>query len=362
MSQEIIQSVLNRWLSRRTQAAGVRRVAALPLAVASDTGVVRKDNQDRCAVILARTSDAKQSVFAAVLCDGMGGMADGARCASLATSAFAASLANPSAEPLFQRLKISAEYANKKVYDAFRGRGGATLSAFALDGRGSRSAINVGDSRIYRFDGEHLHRLTVDDTLKERVPSQQSEWRPGLNDLLQYIGMGDGIEPNGIEVPNAGSSSTLIITSDGTHLVGDDVVGRICAATSDPAHVVQRLAEIAKWFGGPDNASAICIDLTGLDGLLGAREDPASCRIWDPFGEIEIALIPASGPQNARAVASQPQDAEKNVTGKKKRSRAQQKKPPKNSEQSQPVEKDLKVSVDIRKGGAEGNGGDPEKP
>ncbi|QHE84900.1 hypothetical protein [Hydrogenophaga sp. BPS33] len=72
---------------RRTAPSGVRRVAPLKAAVASDVGVVRDENQDRVAIV--RGCDGAGSIFVvAALADGIGGMKNGAECASLTLGTF----------------------------------------------------------------------------------------------------------------------------------------------------------------------------------------------------------------------------------------------------------------------------------
>ena len=77
------QQQLYNWLMRKSPVSAVRRVAELPIAMASDIGLVRSENQDRAAILRIQLTEGRSSVVV-VLCDGMGGMSDGAECASLA--------------------------------------------------------------------------------------------------------------------------------------------------------------------------------------------------------------------------------------------------------------------------------------
>src|SRR5687768_15377169 len=87
----LIQKQLTNWLLRRTPNSGVRRVATLSAALASDVGNVREDNQDRAVVIRGRDQKGQEYVLV-VVADGIGGMIDGASCAAIAIAAFVAAV------------------------------------------------------------------------------------------------------------------------------------------------------------------------------------------------------------------------------------------------------------------------------
>ncbi len=60
---------------RQTTNSAVRRVADLPVALATDMGLVRTENQDRIAIFRVQLTNDRPTIIA-VLCDGMGGMTD----------------------------------------------------------------------------------------------------------------------------------------------------------------------------------------------------------------------------------------------------------------------------------------------
>lgn len=83
----LIQNQLTTWLLRRTPTNGVRRVAPLSAAIASDLGNVRENNQDRVTIVRGRDQQGREYALVAVA-DGIGGMQDGETCAAMAISAF----------------------------------------------------------------------------------------------------------------------------------------------------------------------------------------------------------------------------------------------------------------------------------
>ena len=117
-----IDAQLTSWLLRRTAMTGVRRVASLNAAIATDVGSVRKENQDRLAV--ARGTDAHgQAYMVMALADGMGGMRGGAECAAIALGSFFASIHQTASNGSNSAgwLSAAALCGNASVYDKYRG-------------------------------------------------------------------------------------------------------------------------------------------------------------------------------------------------------------------------------------------------
>ena len=103
------------------------------------------------------------------------------------------------------RLEAAARAADDSVFAFARGSGGSTLSAVVVERTGEAHTVNVGDSRSYSFSrGKSTDRLTVDDSLAEAVGGHGRE-------LIQFVGMGDGIKPHVRRIPD-GSTGFLITT------------------------------------------------------------------------------------------------------------------------------------------------------
>jgi serine/threonine protein phosphatase PrpC len=293
--QNTLQTRIYEWLMRKTTNSGIRRVGELPLVIGSDIGIVRSENQDRVAV-LRMQPDEGRSVVIAILCDGMGGMTEGAACASQAIARFFIScILNRHISPS-ERLIRAAQDANQDVNLLFNGMGGATLSAIMFDDHTETVGVNVGDSRIYSYqEKKGIEQLTIDDTMAGIL---KSDLQP-KNELLQYIGMGSGLDPHVIRIPIAYES--IILTSDGIHYIEKLVMQMVIQAAKDSAYVGRRLIEIAKWCGGYDNASVVVIRQFPL--RLPLLYDPATIQIWDPFGELQIVLTQA---ENIARIYSKP--------------------------------------------------------
>jgi serine/threonine protein phosphatase PrpC len=321
MSLDSSQQILFNWFMRRTTNGAVRRVAELPIAIATDTGLVRTENQDRTAVLRFQLTENCSSIVA-ILCDGMGGMDSGSECASLAVTSFLLSCVQNNNLPLKERILIAVKNANNTVFKKYHGNGGATLSAFIADGKEGVLAVNVGDSRIYSIEKDRLSQLTTDDTISGQLAYEDKD-SYGRNELLQYVGMGQGIEPHVMTLSNNALLPNILLTSDGAHFLNAQIMGSIINHATDYALAIKRLIELAKWCGGHDNASGIVV--TNLSSLLTPRSnfDSRVIEIWDAFGEIQLInlgnpYMPISEHENRPAIKK---TIDKNTNPTIKRSR-----------------------------------------
>lgn len=269
--------------------------ARAPFALFTDVGLVRSENQDRVAALFVpATSERERSFFCFALVDGMGGMIDGRTCAVITVSTFFASLLLSNGNDHAERLRRAALAANDEVYDFAGGRGGATLSAALLDSAGQLQTINIGDSRIYTAEEtrNELRRATVDDTLEERFGGQG-------RDLLQFIGLGRALQPTLSDLPQ--DVEDVLITSDGVHYVGDDLMSRINATARNSNRSAERLLALARWLGGPDNASIVAFQRSAVSQALDTAQggDPI---LWTVNGPTSILVVRISAPRPRRAI------------------------------------------------------------
>lgn len=277
------------WLMRRTVSSGVRRVAAVSAAIASDVGSVREENQDR--VVIVRGADRTGRTFVlAALADGIGGMKQGAECASITLGhlieavIYEAQGQNSPKEWLLR----AANHANVAVYSKFQGSGGSTLVAALISPDRSVHWLSIGDSRVFHSAGSKLEQLSIDDTIAGQLGKRAEA---GLNnsDLLQFVGIGEQLEPHVEQLGHGGLTGALLLTSDGVHFIDPSWLGQIVSHAPDPGMCARRLIELAKWLGGPDNASVALIALDATS------DDPdayfeSSFEVWDPFGDLHVVI------------------------------------------------------------------------
>jgi serine/threonine protein phosphatase PrpC len=220
----------------------------------------------------------------------MGGMNDGANCASLAVASFVSSCIKNRRLSLSGRLVEAVTAANIDVYTEFKGSGGTTLSAFIIDDDGSFHAINVGDSRIYVTTEKELHQISTDDTIAGQLNRKDPPSHLD-NKLLQYIGLGNDLEPHLLEMPTLSSIQKIVITSDGIHYLDGDTLSSLTTQNIAPLELSKRLIQVAKWCGGHDNSTVIT--LSDFQLILDSNESArtGSVQLWDAYGDVQLIGI-----------------------------------------------------------------------
>lgn len=289
-----IEQQIYSWLCRKSVSSSVRRVSDLPVALATDIGLQRKENQDRLLVMRFKTTSVNSDVMLIVLADGMGGMMGGADAASIALSSFSWGIINEYSgnnESLDKSLLSAVNYANSRVYDKYKGDGGATLSSIIITNNGMMRGLNVGDSRIYSIGNTYIKQLTEDDTvavLAQKYKLNDSSVADGFGrELVQYIGQEVPLEAHLIKISDE-NLKKVILTSDGAHIIGDDNIFKLSKGGTNSAVLSKRIIELANWFGGLDNASVATIDIqenykSSIDIEMNV------IQLWDPYGELKIA-------------------------------------------------------------------------
>ena len=302
MNQNPIYDSLLQWLSNNTQKYSKTSLGTLPIAIGSDIGLIREENQDQVLVLKAQVSKTKYFVVG-VLCDGMGGMKSGKECASMAAISFLASCIENRKLNLHERLSLAVHAANDNVFGKFNGEGGATLSAFIFDNEENFEAVNVGDSRIYIFKDNELKQISKDDTIIGQLEREITH--TSLNtQLLQYIGMGKNLEPHILEIPDVDQNSKLLLTSDGAHFIEHKTLQSVLRNNNDPITLVQRIIDISKWCGGHDNTSVLI--LNKIQSLFTKIEPTHSgtIELWSNESSVQLIAIPEKEPKRKAFVAS----------------------------------------------------------
>lgn len=290
--QEQLREGIVRWLESGKKSGHIASDSAT--VVMSSILGRRSENQDRTIFLRVKFDEPDRSSIAAlVLCDGMGGMINGGDCASVAVSAFATSLIKSTASILFDSLREAAISANQAVYERFRGRGGATLSAVACNDRGKWSGVNVGDSRIYGVleDGS-IRQFTIDDTLESQLADLKLSSPPAeFRQLLQYIGMGDGIEPRKVDFQSVPKTKWFLVTSDGAHSVPQHIFRSLISNAESPEEIVHRLTKLSEWLGGKDNSTVSVLTVGEELFLRDGSSAPSSLEIWGIPGKVEFLSL-----------------------------------------------------------------------
>lgn len=233
----------------------------LAWAAVTDVGRRRAANEDSLV--------AQPPVFA--VADGMGGHAAGDR-ASAAVASRLAALAEHGdvdeaaiGEALVHAARDIDELAEELALGA-----GTTVTGAVLDISGEQPVFvvfNVGDSRVYRFEGNELTQVTHDHSVVQELIDQgmlsesAAESHPEANVVTRALGFREVPRPDYWTVPIR-AGLRLLVCSDGlTKELGAARLRLHLAARLTAAETASALVDAALAAGGRDNVTVIVVDV-----------------------------------------------------------------------------------------------------
>ena len=235
----------------------------------TDVGNVRTQNQDAF-----RIEKLPGNALLAVVCDGMGGAKSGNVASRLADEVFSEEVLRSFREDATlqeteKMLRSAVKLANISVYEHsqisedYQGMG-TTLVACLLSPRGA-VILNIGDSRAYYVDAEGISRVTTDHSLVEmmvqrgELTPEEARVHPRRNLITRAVGTAGSVAAD-VFVVQPRSGDCFLLCSDGlTNLVSDQEILFEVAHGARLDDCCQRLVDIAKDRGAPDNVTALLI-------------------------------------------------------------------------------------------------------
>ena len=237
----------------------------------TDTGCVRAQNQD---TYFMEQLDRNSAVC--VVCDGMGGAKSGNVASSLAAEVFIQEVKR-SFSSLMDRSKTdqmlycAVKLANFTVFDQaqqfedFNGMGTTLVAALV---RGKKvTVVNVGDSRAYAVTQEGIFQLTRDHSVVQmmvdrgELTAETAKSYPGKNLITRAVGT-EPIIICDIFHTEMAKGDYLLLCSDGlSNMMDDQEILFEVVHGADPDQCCQRLLDIAKTRGAPDNVTSVLIKI-----------------------------------------------------------------------------------------------------
>ena len=237
----------------------------------TDLGCVRQKNEDALHI-----EPLNRSTVMCVVCDGMGGAKSGNVASSMAADTFAQEIKRTwkkrkkygSVEKImFEAASLAnlTVYQQSQVSEEFSGMG-TTLVAAIVQGK-TVNIVNVGDSRAYRVNKDGISQITTDHSVvqmmvqKGELTQEEAKSYPGKNYITRAIGTEETVACDGFS-EQIGKGENLILCSDGlTNVVSDQEILFEVLHGGTPDTCCQRLIEIAKRRGAPDNVTCALIAL-----------------------------------------------------------------------------------------------------
>ena len=222
----------------------------------TDRGSVRPTNQDAVLV--------DYGVF--VVADGTG--AGGEVASAVAVEALcAAYAADPTRSGLVDASRRAARAVWRRAESGDEPLMGSTLAAVAVVSADRLAAVNVGDSRVYRFSEGALHRLTRDHTVVEdlvsagKITAEQARRHPERSILTRILGIGPDVDPDVVDVPYAAGDRLLLCTDGLFNEIDDQEIADVLSEVVGPEAAASQLVRRATDGGAGDNVSVIVVEV-----------------------------------------------------------------------------------------------------
>jgi serine/threonine protein phosphatase PrpC len=153
---------------------------------------------------------------------------------------------------------------------------GTTVTGAALTlhaGKPYWTVFNVGDSRVYMFEGNQLTQVSVDHSVVQElvdagaISAKDAETHPDSNVITRAVGFNVDAFPDYWMLPLR-KGLRLLLCSDGlTKEVDDERIHLHLAAHLSPSETAQALVDAALAAGGRDNITTIVVDIVECKGV-----------------------------------------------------------------------------------------------
>jgi len=232
----------------------------MKIASHSETGLVRKNNQD----------SGYASPQLLVVADGMGGAAAGDLASAVAIDAIRRVDRPTSGDEMLEALAGAIHKANDRIADLVEADlsldgMGTTVTGALFDGT-QLGLAHIGDSRAYLLRDGHLEQLTHDHSWVQslidegKIDSDEAAMHPHRSLLLKVLNGQPANDPDLSMVPVA-AGDRLLFCSDGLCGLVDDPVIEELLKTGEPADALACLLQEAHAQGGIDNITIIVADV-----------------------------------------------------------------------------------------------------
>ncbi len=227
----------------------------------SDPGCVRTNNEDYFLLL--------PSAGLYVVADGMGGAQAGEHASRLAVETLRDTIqaVKPPTSPddLLDAFAKANQRVMKEADSDLSMEGMGTTLVAAVENDGGLFIASVGDSRAYLFENGKLQAITEDQTWVNEVgrrlglDEETLKIHPMRHVLTMAIGVSGQLRVNHYLIhPTPGAQ--ILLCSDGLHGVApDERIGEVLAASGSLEAKCQKLVELARELGGPDNITAVIL-------------------------------------------------------------------------------------------------------
>lgn len=229
----------------------------------TDIGKRRKVNQDYLFF-----SDEPVGCFPNlyIVADGMGGHRAGDKASSYSVTRFVELAKKAEKELPFLSMERLLNQVNAELFDMSRreeeyaGMGTTFVAATVVDN--VVYVMNVGDSRLYYYDGT-LKQVTMDHSLVEELvragelDRAESRNHPQKNIITKAVGVADTVSPDFFML-DITEGQRILLCSDGlSNMVDDEKLEEIMAEPGEIDELAKKCVDEALFYGGLDNIAVV---------------------------------------------------------------------------------------------------------
>ncbi|MGN0375151.1 MAG: Stp1/IreP family PP2C-type Ser/Thr phosphatase [Butyrivibrio sp.] len=232
----------------------------------TDVGKCRSMNQD---YVFCTTKQIGRLPNLFIVADGMGGHKAGDMASKFSVNTFVEQVQNAGSDNPITIISDAIKYTNAKLLELaatsedYTGMG-TTFVAATVIGR-SVYVANIGDSRLYVFDGE-LRQVTRDHSLVEEmvnngtIDREEARTHARKNVITRAMGGNAEVLADFFEVELT-DGETIFMCSDGlSNMVDDSQIASVLGEDCDIIYKAKTLVNIADENGGKDNISLVIIE------------------------------------------------------------------------------------------------------
>ena len=229
----------------------------------TDIGKKRKVNQDYLFF-----SDEPVGCFPNlyIVADGMGGHRAGDKASSYSVTRFVELAKQAEKELPFLSMEKLLQQVNREVFemsrreDEYAGMGTTFVAATVVDH--VVYVMNVGDSRLYYYDGA-LKQVTMDHSLVEELvragelDRAESRNHPQKNIITKAVGVADDVSPDFLMLDIEEGQRILLCSGGLSNMVDDDRLEETMAERGEIRELAQKCVDEALFYGGLDNIAVV---------------------------------------------------------------------------------------------------------
>lgn len=202
-----------------------------------------------------------------IVADGMGGHKAGDKASSYAVSRFVELSRKIGEVHPFVAMEQLISQVNEEVFkissqqEEYSGMGTTFVAATVMDD--VVYIMNIGDSRLYFYDGESIRQITMDHSLVEelvragQLEPEASKNHPQKNIITRAIGVYEKMKPDFFKIPIKKGQKILLCSDGLSNMVDDEMLEKILSTDESVEKQAEHCKEEALFFGGTDNIAVV---------------------------------------------------------------------------------------------------------